>query len=173
MAENEATPSCPKCDAPRVTKRRDCPRCGLVFDRLPADFDPLWGDANDTDAMMARRLAQRAEEGWDDENAHSRFIDFCRQKGKLDLAIRFYRNKTKEDADDAIAARQLTGLEKIVQFTYIERVEQRRPRDGSKRRRRIIAYVVVIIALGVLVFITMSQFSSISAGGGVSPYSMP
>lgn len=173
MAENESKPTCPKCGAPRATQRPDCPRCGLVFDRLPADFDPLWGDANDTESVMARRLAEHAEEQWDDEKAHGSFVAFCRQQGKLDLALRYYRSKTRDDPNDAIAARQLTGLQKIIQFTYIERVEQRRPRDGSRRRRRIIAYVVVMIALGILLFITMSQFSSISAGGGVSPYSMP
>jgi len=173
MADGDARPTCPKCEAPRIEGRPDCPRCGLVFDRLPADFDPLWGDASDADVIMARRLAERAEENWTDEAAHGRLVDFCRQKGKLDLAIRFYRKKIKDDPDDEIAPRHLTGLEKIFQFTYLEQVEQRRPQDTSKRKRRFIAYLVVIIALGILVYFTMSNFAAVTGGGGVMPYSIP
>ena len=171
MTENDAPATCPKCEAPRSPGRPDCPRCGLVFDRLPADYDPLWGDVNDADGATARHLAEHAEEAWDDEAAHGRFVEFCRQKGKLDLAMRFYRQKAKDDPDDAIAPRQLASLEKIFQFAYLDAVEQRRPGpDRSRRRRRIVAYVVILIAVAIMLYITLSQFTAITRGGGVSPY---
>jgi len=159
---DDATTTCPKCEAALPAGRPDCPRCGLLVDRLPADFDPVWGDVADADAALIRRVAERLTAEWGEASGHDRLVELCRQKGRLDLALRFYRQRQKADPDDPVAPDQLDKLDKIVRFTLIEPTEARHDHKGERRRRRWISFALFALIIALAIWYMTTQLSGIS-----------
>ena len=112
---------CPKCQHERLPGEDACARCGLLVARWegftieepthPALVEP-W---------------QKLEETWEDDGAHSRFLELAATVEALDVAAAKYRRRKLAAADDEKAERGLQRAVTMAQTLYVARAKAERP----------------------------------------------
>jgi hypothetical protein len=137
VAEPGGTP-CPKCGH-RQSGGESCKKCGLVFAR----WTPAAAAAASVDAE-AERLWAQVLEAWDQPARHDAVLAAVQRGGHFAwLAARYRQAKDERGAADAMTARGLERLEKVVVTTLVM--------SGSKRETAAtVPYRNTIIVMGLL-----------------------
>lgn len=140
---------CPKCGH-RQHETESCNRCGLTF-ALVADGSRPWEDFPPEQALHvpeARRLWQQVESAPDDIAAHSRFVEFCRDRGLITFAAMCYRHRLADVPDDAVSQ---SWLERVVRDATALAQAMRPQRDEFvdqlARLKQVLLVVVGILSV--------------------------
>jgi hypothetical protein len=113
--------ACPKCQRERRPGEDACARCGL----LVARWD---GFAVEEPTHPALEEPWRALVGaWDDERAHTRFLELASMVDALDVAAAKYRGRQRAQPDDERAAAGMARAVTMAHTLYVARAEAERP----------------------------------------------
>ncbi|NOZ86765.1 MAG: hypothetical protein GXP49_10935 [Deltaproteobacteria bacterium] len=154
---------CPKCGAKRIEGRPDCPKCGLIFSKLPSNFDPLWGDLDSPGTRIARRLTEKMENDWGNDELHHNFVEHCTRIGRLDLGIRYYKSFERKHPGDGTAQKKIKQLEKLVNFMYMEKLKAKKMPALPPKLKKWLPYILILISVGATLWYTLTQLSSFSS----------
>lgn len=139
---------CPKCGHAQADPVA-CHLCGLVFAR----YDPSLLPPDPPEAVAAwERVCKQPE----DEKAHEEFQNACLSSGRLDFAVRRYRNWSREPGREKLARRMLDRV------TQLGQASLGAPLAGGPRAHpaatvgRVLKWLAVLIILGSLVYVAIT-----------------
>jgi hypothetical protein len=134
--------ACPKCGRERRPGEEACARCGLRT--------ALWdGWREEMPSIPALDEAwEKLQHEWEDERAHRRFLEQAAQLDALDLAAAHYRQRRRENPNDARAEEGLKRAAQLAVNVYAQKAQAERttPPSGWWRVGGLIGALVIILA---------------------------
>lgn len=113
--------ACPKCQRERLPGEDACARCGLLVARWE-------GFAVEEPSHPALEEPWHAlEAAWDEDKAHTAFLELAAAVDGLDVAAAKYRKRQVATPDDARAERGLQRAVTMAQTLYVARAQAERP----------------------------------------------
>ena len=113
--------ACPKCQRERLPGVDACARCGLLVARWE-------GFAVEEPSHPALEEPWRKlEAAWNDDKAHSAFLELAATVDGLDVAAAKYRKRKLAAPDDGRAERGLERAVTMAQTLYVARAQAERP----------------------------------------------
>lgn len=112
-----------------------------------------FGEMGDQDPIEAAFAALR--QTWEDQEAHKQFIGLCVSMSRLHDAGRLYREyreRAEDDADKAVADRQLARV-LAAAMANLDTLPRAQPKTGQKR--------MLYVAAGTLTVLLWSLFRAI------------
>jgi hypothetical protein len=109
---------CPKCGTSAAPDEEACVRCGLRTSLWSSYRDEIPGHPPLDDEWPGLQAA------WEDEVAHSRFIEIAARTDGLDVAAARYRSVLRSRPDDEIAKRAIARVAMLVERVHAERVHE-------------------------------------------------
>jgi hypothetical protein len=99
-------------------------------------------------------LWKNALDHWDEDKAHTAFLEGCRERGKLAEAAARYRGMSGDHERGAEAEKRLKAVLAIAMATM---EIARSPDPAVRRRASALAVLVVLVAatLGLMVYVTL------------------
>lgn len=113
--------ACPKCQRERIPGEDSCARCGLLVARWEGFA------AEDPTHPMLEEPWQKLEASWNDDAAHSAFLELASTVDALDVAAAKYRRRKQAAPEDARAERGLARAVSMAQTLYVARAQAERP----------------------------------------------
>jgi len=113
--------ACPKCQRERIPGEDSCARCGLLVARWEGFA------VEDPSHPMLEEPWQKLEASWNDDAAHSAFLELASTADALDVAAAKYRRRKQASPGDARAERGLQRAVSMAQTLYVARAQAERP----------------------------------------------
>lgn len=113
--------ACPKCQRERLPGEDACARCGL----LVARWDGFAVEEPSHPAL--EEPWRKLEAAWDDDQAHTAFLELAATVDGLDVAAAKYRRRKLAAPEDARAERGLSRAVTMAQTLYVARAQAERP----------------------------------------------
>ncbi len=132
---------CPKCDDEQP-QADACRACGLAADRF-ADFAARADDANPELAL----LWQACVDGWDQADAHERFVEAVAADSSFAYGARRYRQILRERPDDARARSGLDRLTRMAEATLLSSAAARKSAVPDEPFKNVVLLMVALVAL--------------------------
>jgi hypothetical protein len=113
--------ACPKCQRERMPGDDACGRCGLLVMRWEGFA------AEEPSHPALEEPWQQLEAAWNEDAAHTRFLELASTFDGLDVAAAKYRRRQLAEPGDERAARGLQRAVNMAQTLYVATAEAERP----------------------------------------------
>lgn len=113
--------ACPKCQRERMPGEDACARCGL----LVARWDGFAVEEPTHPAL--EEPWKQLEQSWDEDAAHSAFLELAATVEGLDVAAAKYRRRKQAAPEDQKAERGLSRAVSMAQTLYVAKAKAERP----------------------------------------------
>ena len=137
-----ADSGCPKCGTALDEARTHCRTCGLAHARMAA-----YEQARDAVPDALSHAWQQAIEHWDEPARHDELLRLVTQHDAWAWAAARYRDRIRDDANDAIARTQLDRVRRAAEATLTTNAVTRQAKQPEPYRNTMLFLGVMIIAI--------------------------
>jgi hypothetical protein len=157
----KATRACARCGEKVDVKLVECPKCGVLFDKIKKlrAGDPVVKAA--TPELLAAWEAVRAN--YVDEPRHESFIQLCLSRDNLAFASQQYRQILDANPSEQLANRMQNRIIELATFSYLSSQQHR---EGVKKLSGVAKIMTVFASLLMVSGFFVPQGRSLIALGG-------
>lgn len=134
--------TCPNCDEPRHLDVKDCPYCGVIYDKvIPKDM--MQGPHGNIDLELLEDWQELLSD-YNNQQKHELFLQRALGKKRLPFASQQYRKLLEVNPADVVAKSMQS---KIMNLAAIAVMQQ--PRDVEKPKGIGISNMLLILGVGI------------------------